>query len=342
MSGSQEVDAVSRAVESPEGRLLAASIMGASESGRIRAALDGFCRSRLGAGVDEVFLCKLSVGASFGLRLGGGERIFLKAHPPDRPVEFLRAVRRVQEHLHFRGFPCPRPLLGPEPFLKGHARVEEFLDEGGIADAHDPAVRRAMAWTLFRQIELASEVSGIEALSRGWNWPEPGTLWPPPHNALFDFRATEAGAERIDALAREARAVVDGFEGRTVIGHADWSVDQMRFKGGEVSVVYDWDSLRPDKEVIVVGIAAGNFTATWGAGVPNPPSPEEARLFVDDFEAARGGAFSDRERAAIAAAATYAVAYVARCEHALDPGGGNLSGSFREALALHGEKYLSP
>lgn len=331
---------VSRAIESSEGRLLAASIMGETDPGRIQAALDDFCCSHLGAGVDEVFLCKLSVGASFGLRLEGGERIFLKAHPPDRPVEFLRAVRWVQEHLYSRGFPCPKPLLGPESFLRGHATVEEFVDEGGSTDAHDPAVRRTMARTLVRMIKLSEEVSGVQDLTLGWNWPEPGTLWPPPHNALFDFGATAAGAERIDELARKARPIVDGFEGRTVVGHADWSVDQMRFKDGEVTIVYDWDSVRIDKEVVIVGIAAGDYTATFSQGVPNPPSPEETRLFVRDYEAARGEAFTEEERRAIAAAATYAVAYVARCEHALDPEEKNLPGSFREALYEHGEKYL--
>ena len=116
----------------------------------------------------------------------------------------------------------------------------------------------------------------------------------------------------------------------------------MRFKGEEVSVVYDWDSVRPEKEVVVVGSAAATFTATWRFGVPNPPSPEETWAFVEEYEAACGDPFSGEERAAIAAAAVYVMAYTARCEHALGPGGENLSGGFREVLPSHIEAYFRP
>jgi hypothetical protein len=76
--------------------------------------------------------------------------------------------------------------------------------------------------------------------------------------------------------------------------------------------------------------------------VPRRASPEEARLFVEEYEIARGTPFSEQERAAICAAAAYGLAHTARCEHALDPGGKDLRGSFRETLVRHGEEYLRP
>ncbi|CAN5646727.1 hypothetical protein BH24ACT21_BH24ACT21_14830 [soil metagenome] len=109
---------------------------------------------------------------------------------------------------------------------------------------------------------------------------------------------------------------------------------------GEISAVYDWDSLRPEKEVVVVGIAASNFTSTWSLGIPNPPSPRETRLFVKDYEEACGKQFSEAEREAVAAAAIYAIAYIARCEHAMDAEGEDFRQSFRKALPLHRNGYL--
>ncbi len=163
---------------------------------------------------------------------------------------------------------------------------------------------------------------------------------PAPHNALFDFEATTEGAGWIDNAASKAKALVDDFDGWIIVGHTDWSVDQVRLESGKVSVVYDWDSLRPEKEVVVVGIAASNFTATWGLGVPNLPTPEETQLFVKDYETARGEKFSGAEHEAIAAAAIYAIAYISRCEHAVDVEGEDLQGSFREALPHHKEAHL--
>lgn len=197
-----------------------------------------------------------------------------------------------------------------------------------------------MARTLARLVALAGEVQDVQGLDLGWSWPEEGRLWPEPHNVLFDFEATTEGAEWIEEMAAQAKRALDSFDGRVVVGHTDWSVDQMRFKGGEVSVVYDWDSVRPEREVVVVGTAVATFTATWRFGVPNPPRPEETWAFVEEYEAARQSGFSGEERAAIAAAAVYVMAYTARCEHALDPGGENLSGSFREVLPSHIEAYF--
>lgn len=316
------------------------SILGTADPKEVRRNLDAFCEEYLGSKVEGILLFNLSVGAAFGLLLDNGHRVFLKAHPPERATEYLEAVHRVQRHLHRRGFPCPEPLVGPTQFGIGLASVDEFVDTGEIPDGNDPNVRHALAETLVRQIKLAEEVPDVRGLEKGWPWPRKDELWPPPHNALFDFEATAKGARWIDNTAARARGIVDNFDGRRVVGHTDWSVDHVRMEEGQVSVVYDWDSLRPEKEVVVVGIAASNFTSTWSLGVPNPPSPEETRLFLEDYEALRGERFSKAEREAIAAAAIYAIAYIARCEHAVDTKGKDFRGSFREALTYHREACL--
>jgi hypothetical protein len=332
---------ISAAISSRDGRILAESILETTNAERVLANLDALCELRLPSGLEEVLFCSLGVGATFGLRLRDGRRVAIKAHPPERSTDFLCAVHEVQKHLYRLGFPSPEPVLGPVPFGNSVATVDELLDTGEFADGHDPAVRNSMARTLNRLIRLADEVPDVEALSQGWNWPARDQLWPSPHNARFDFEATATGAEWIDGIAAGAKDTVDALQAPAVIGHADWSVDQMRFEGGAVKAVYDWDSLRWDKEAVFVGIAASNFATTWRGKEPNPPTPDEARLFVADFEAARREPFPESERRALFSAAVYAVAYMARCEHALNPEQDNVRGSFRESLPAYENEFLS-
>ena len=332
--------AIAGAFASREGRTLARSILGTADFRQIAGDLDAFCAARLGSGLEEAFFCELSVGCAFGLRLKDDRRALLKTHPPDRTLRFLQAVYRVQRHLYARGFPCPEPISGPLPFGFGLATIEMFVDEGEPADAHEPEIRRSMARALARMIELSAEVPDVEELSRGWKLPPDRELWPVPHNALFDFEATAAGAEWIDELGSKAKEILDNSPGRMVVGHADWSAKHFRFEDGKVCVVYDWDSLRLDKETTLVGHTATHFPYTECFDVPRRASPEEARLFVEEYEMARGAPFSDRERASVSAAATYGLAYSARCEHAVDPEGKDLKGGFREALGRYGEEYL--
>jgi hypothetical protein len=160
---------------------------------------------------------------------------------------------------------------------------------------------------------------------------------------IFDFEAAAAGAEWIDNLARQARQTLQNAAGEYVIGHIDWSVKDFRFENGIVRVIYDWDSLALDRETIIVGEAARGFTSTWHLDVRIAPDPEEARAFVHEYETARGKSFTAVEWNTIAAAATYAMAYSARCEHSLDPRTSNFpEGSYREALARYGASYLAP
>ncbi len=164
-----------------------------------------------------------------------------------------------------------------------------------------------------------------------------------PHNVLFDFEATVEGAGWIDEIAAEVKRIMDGFEGRVVVGHADWSVKHFRFKDGVIRVVYDWDSLRLDKKAVIVGTAATTFPATWYIKASSrAPSPKEMLSFVREYEEARGEPFSEEELTATAATPICVMAYSARCEHAVDREGRDLSGSFREALRIHEGAYLRP
>ncbi len=157
-------------VASPEGRILAESVLGTADLQRIALSLEGFCSSMLGSPAEEVLFCDVSIGAAFGLRLGDARRVVLKAHRPDRDPDLLACVHRVQLHLADRGFPCPRPVLGAAPFDAGLATVDRLVDVGEFADAHEPEIRREMARALARLIELASEVPQEALAPLGGPW----------------------------------------------------------------------------------------------------------------------------------------------------------------------------
>ena len=287
-----------------------------------------------GAGVAGVDFVEISTGAAFGLTLGEGRRVFLKAWSPATPAALLRDAHTAQAFLAARGYPCAAVLVGPRPFGAGHAAIHEYRDDGDRADANDPPVRRGMAAALARLVVLAAPLRDLEGLPR---WiPPRDALWGAPHNALFDFEATRRGAAWIERIAEASREVLLAAEAPMVVVHRDWSARNMRFgRGGEVSVVYDWDSLAVGPEAALVGKTAIAFPMTW-YGEPEPyPSPDAAAAFVRDYETARGGRFGAGERVVVAAAATYALTYTARCEHARDPAGEPAAGSARRALSAY-------
>jgi hypothetical protein len=272
------------------------------------------------------FAFRVSIGALFGLELRDESRVALKIHTGAYSTSYLAAAQAVQEHLWRRGFPCPRPLGG-----RGRATLEEWREDGVYRDGHVAEVRRALAIALARLIELTDELRPLPRLQRGFAFPRRVTqLWPTPHNVLFNFEATSAGAEWIDEIAAAALAVRHDRIGREVVGHGDWVANHVRFDGAEPCVAYDWDSLETDREPNLLGCAAATFTYNEQLPVELEPSVEETRAFVADYEAARGAALTADELRATHAAAVYVRAYATRCGHAV---GGAIDRAAVEAYA---------
>jgi hypothetical protein len=235
------------------------------------------------------FFFTVSVGALFGVRLEDGSRAAVKLHQPHVPEAQLRAMQCVQKHLVESAFPCTRPLREPERLLNGLATAEEWRDDGDYARP-DVQSRRNLATLLAGQIDLCQSLPADDV--RTWI-PSGGQLWPRPHNALFDFDATRAGAEWIDEIAREAKA---------------------RNRRGP-PVVYDWDSLSYDNESISVGGAAATHTYPAGQVRNWAPRLDDTVAFLDAYEDARP--LAPETRRAAEAHAVYTVAYGTCCEHAL-------------------------
>ena len=323
----------------PLGRVLADSLFRGRDATQVREAVLRFCENELEASPAALRFFRMSVGAVFGIELDDGREIVIKLHLRREALERLRSIQRVQRHLADAGFPCPRPIGEPRRLLDLHATTEELVGGGEERDAHEPAVRRVMAQTLARLIRMTDEIEQLDSLRGGWSVATPAGLWPEPHNVLFDFETSAAGAEWIDRLAHAARE--HAHVGRLVAGHSDWAVKHFRFQNGRVHVIYDWDSLRLEPEPTLVAGAAVHFPYTDAFPVPPVASLEELRAFVDEYELERQSEFTPEERSTIWAEAVYALAYTARCEHARDPSGAGFAGSYRAALAEFGDQLLA-
>ena len=144
---------------------------------------------------------------------------------------------------------------------------------------------------------------------------------PPPHNALYDFEATKRGAGWIDAAAAEAKAVVDDFRGRIVVGHIDWSVDQARVEQ------------RRGHRRLRLGLAPAGERSSGRRHRrrqlhlylehrhPQPADPRRNPALCRRVrESSRWAVLTKRGGGPSPQPGIYATAYLARCEHAVDIG----------------------
>jgi hypothetical protein len=320
-------------------------VFGTRDLGEIDALLRGFCVSELGSSIAEALFRETSVGVVFGLLLTDGRRVVVKVHQPRETFARLQAIQEIQAAVFDAGLPCPQPLAGPVALAHGHATVETLLDIGTFRDTHDPTCRRLIATALARHLEVTGERPVPKALSGGWSLLAGDRLWPAhAHSPIFTFAATSAGAEWIDALGEQAKAVI-APAGRSIAGHSDWSGKHFRFAADAITAIYDWDSLAARSEELLVGTAAMTFTTRFDLpDVPRFPTPDEMRAFVEEYSAARSTALTMHEREQIAAHGLLLAAYTARCEHCGLNGYDATSdpSSFTTALRVHGTAYLRP
>jgi len=256
-----------------------------------------------------VFFFSASVGALFGLVRSDGSRVAMKIHKLFSDEAYFDDVQTVQGALADAGLAAPRPLG-----RRGLVLWEEWLDTGNFQDGHQLTVRAAMARGLadFHRLATATGLRPRRPFLR-----PTGTLWPKPHNVLFDFDATSTGAEWIDEIAAATRRVPDA--GTETVGHTDWSAKHFRFDEAlRITAIYDWDSVTTDLETAHVGTAAGSFTYTQELDKPVGlwPSASESLAFIEEYEAGRGKPFTAGERQTVHATCVYIRAYAARCQHA--------------------------
>jgi hypothetical protein len=236
-------------------------------------------------------------------------------------------VYQIQEEMAQAGFPCANVVHAPRLWPGGAAAVMSFLEGADGVDPHVPAVRTLMA-------TLAAELVDALAPHRGRaGLPEqrtPDALWPRAHNVLFDLSAP--GGEWIDERAREARMVLDAASAKPVLAHTDLSAANVRASEDCITSIYDMDSIALVDEMRLLAGMAVHFTYTGADDGWDWPTREEGRALVADYERARGRSLDRSERERLDADAVYALAYTARCEHALLVAGPPVRQDIRQRL----------
>jgi hypothetical protein len=289
-------------------------IFGSSSAEAIAELLDRYLRQRLGRGVSEVLFRAGRIDSVWGVRTDDGSEVVVKAHR--RPVDLTarRAVVVAQRLLDEAGFPCPMPLSGPDVVGELVLSAETMLREGTPGDARDPRTRVALVSGLAEHIDLLRahpELTSVAGRGPAWCRYQDGP-WPTPHDSIFDFTRTPRGFEWLDHFAQWAADQLNAARGQreTVVGHADWYSGNLRFAGDRLVAAFDWD-LVADVEPVVVGINAGAYADTDTPG--GATTPGEVAAFLIDYDRARAHPFDPAEQQLAAAAASWTVAYNARC-----------------------------
>lgn len=336
-------DAVARSIEGRAEVQLERSVFGTDAPDAVASQLSEACRERMGTEPEDVLFYTSSVGCTVGLRLADGSEAVLKAYPLRWTEPFLAAVDRVQAHLAASGFPCPEPLAEPRPLARGHIRFESVLPDPGPQDDRSPVARRTFARALAEQVRICAHLNGAEALAEAPLRTPSGHLYPEPHSPLFDFEASAWGAEWIDGFAAQAKGLRDTDDTPPVVAHTDWSARNVRIAGDRLLAAYDWDSLALVPESVAIGQAAMSWSLSFEEGTADTvPEPGEVAAFLREYEEARGAPLGAGRRRAAYGAALWLLAYVARCEHALEVTGVASAGKVaRSHLRTHGEALLA-
>jgi aminoglycoside phosphotransferase (APT) family kinase protein len=318
------VDILQKEIQTWDSPFVELDCFGTDRAEQIAEMINHFCRGRLGSKLHGYLFYGSSVGSTHGVQLEDGRQVVIKVRPPPDTNPYLNSDRtslesisQVMRWLSDRGYPCPKPILGPTSLAKGLATVDEFLDRGQHGNGFEPECRRSIASGFAELIKVLQSFNGEVSCLKYFQRSE--SLYPQPHSKLFDFKKTAASAEWIDDFARRARRA-EAHEDKPVLAHGDWRVQHLGFQEGKIVATYDWDSLAFCTETELVGVSAHGFTADWTLeGVRRIPTANDIRAYVADYEHARGQPFSDLERKSLFAHCVYCIAYSARCEHSLEP-----------------------
>jgi hypothetical protein len=271
-----------------------------------------WCERELGASPAGVLLSSVSMAHVVAVELTDGRTIVLKARPA---ADARRAAACVaaQHALAERGFPCPRPLTGVSRASDRVVHAEEWRPGGEIErDTGEEAARRSAR--LFAELAALLEhvVSEPPAPSPEWvRWDHEGPgLFPP--NPRHDSLAARTTLPRvIENTARRALGRLRHARLRSVLGHADWEAQNLRWHEDKPRAVYDWDSLAWLPEPALVGAAAGAFAS---AEVPTLAPLASSEAFFEAYAQARGRAFAAEEEQVAWAASLWTALHNARGE----------------------------
>lgn len=273
------------------------------------ASLAAWCEMNLGSPAETELFRTGHLTRVIGARLADGRDVVVRIRPPAPRVA---ACTEVQRRLFDAGYPCPQPLAGPTLLDGYEATAETCLTDG---DSLPDTGRKAQpfAAALAQLVRLAPRPDHVPSLTpapawAAWNHSQ-SELWPKAVDVDMDLNAVD-GPAWLDAAARAARHKLGEGSDPAVIGHSDWITDNLRWDGGQLLVVYDWDSLIADSEPVIAGLAAAIYL------YPALPTVTETGEFLDAYAIARGRPFSPAELRRCWAAGVWTRAFDAKQQHA--------------------------
>jgi Ser/Thr protein kinase RdoA (MazF antagonist) len=130
-------------------------------------------------------------------------------------------------------------------------------------------------------------------------------------DAMPEREAAVAVPAWIEHATRRVQAKLAGCDLRSVLGHADWEAQNIRWRNGKAHAVHDWDGLAWLPEAAIAGSAAGIF-ASHGRTALAPLESSEA--FLHAYENERAARFSPYETEIAWAASIWEALHNARDE----------------------------
>jgi phosphotransferase family enzyme len=252
--------------------------------------VDRWCRNHLGSGINEELFRYGHLSVVIGIRLISGPQVVVKVR---RASDRLVACASAHRVLFERGFPCPEPLIDLAPFGEGVASAEE-MTVGGDRFPVSGRSPGPFAEALAHLVALAPKPAELDTLypAPPWTLPPFGTdLWPWPDDRDIDLNEV-SGPAWIDESGRAARDRLQALVGPPIIGHGDWYTANLRWAGDDLLAAFDWDSVIPAPEPVIVGLAAAVYPATYAG---TEASIDETQEFLDAYMSARARDFSDDE-----------------------------------------------
>ena len=251
----------------------------------------------------------------FGVRLDDGREVVVKARPSE--AGRVEACVEIQRQLADAGLPCASPITDAivEHGVAVHA--EEWRPGGSVR--HDDGSEHA-AQSAQVLAELMRVSSALPVLLRlplpnpvwvQWDHDNPGG-WP-RHDAVDEqqVRTGIALPSWLEGVQQRVSARINHSGLPPVIGHADWEAQNLRWDGGVIHTIHDWDSLAALPEAALVGAACGAFASTDTPTLAPLPS---SKAFIAAYEEAAHRRFTKDELEVAWAASMFPAAHNSRAE----------------------------
>lgn len=271
--------------------------------------LPAWCWDHLGGEPVDVLFQLHQLSTVIGLRMADGTDVVVKARPDDgRASSCVEAQARLAES----GFPCARPLTPVARVGSLAVHAEESRPGGDVLHGDSPEVAVRYAEVFARLMAELVNVSVAAPLPNPrwvrWDHTDDG-LW--PSIEFLDTRDQSVVPAYVVETAERARGRLLASGLASVLGHADYEAQNLRWRGRDVWAVHDWDSLAWQPEAALVGAASGSFTGARPAALASIDSSE---AFLASYQDNRDRSFTTAEMEIAWAASLWPAAHNARWE----------------------------